>query len=58
MHLSGEKIAPIAACDDKREITAVLAATVTGKYLRPQVLYKGTTKRCHPTVEFPSGWDI
>ena len=58
MHLSGEKIVPIAACNDKQEITAVLAATVTGKYLKPQLLCKGTTKSCHPTVEFPSGWDI
>ena len=58
MHMSGEKIVPIAACDDKQEITAVLAATVTGKSLKPQLLYKGTTKGCHPTVEFPSGWDI
>ena len=35
-----------------------MAATVTGNYLKPQLLYKGTTKRCHSTVEFPSGWDI
>lgn len=36
---------------------AVLAATATGKYLPPQLLYKGTT-RCHPVVAFPEGWDI
>ena len=58
MHFSFEKIVPIAADDHKREITAVMAVTVTGKYLKPQLLNKGTTTICHLTVEFPSGWDI
>ena len=30
MHKSGDKIIPIAHVDDKRQITAVLAATITG----------------------------
>ena len=53
-----DKIVPVVGSDDKREITAVLAATATGKYLPPQLLYKGTTNRCHPVVTFPPGWDI
>ena len=58
MHRSGEKVIPIVGSDDKREITAVLAATATGQCLPPQLLYKGKTQRCHPVVAFPTGWDI
>ena len=58
MNRSGEKIVPIVGSDDKRQITAVLAATYTGKCLHPQLLYQGTTHRCHPTIDFPEGWDI
>jgi hypothetical protein len=32
MHLVGEKVIPIAHADDKRQITAVLAATLAGMY--------------------------
>ena len=39
MNKSGEKIVPIVGSDDKCQITAVLAATLTGKYLQPQLLY-------------------
>ena len=35
MQLSGDKIVPVVGSDWKREITAVLAATATGKYLPP-----------------------
>lgn len=58
MNLARDKIVPVVGSDDKREITAVLAATASGKYLPPQLLFKGTTKRCHPVVSFPSSWDI
>lgn len=58
MHRAKEKVIPIANSDDKRQITAVLAATLTGKYLPPQVIYKGKTPRCHPKVPVPGGWDV
>ena len=32
--------------------------TASGEYLKPQLLYKGKTTKCHPTVTFPEGWDI
>ena len=48
----------IANSDDKRQITAVFAATMTGEYLPVQLIYKGTTSRCHPKVVFPEDWDI
>ena len=46
--------------DDKRQITAVLACTPTGKLLPPQLLYQGSTSRCHPpaSIPFPEAWDI
>ena len=58
MNLTVEKVVSIVGSDDKREITAVLAETSSGKYLPPQLLYKGTTKRCHPIVAYPCGWDF
>ena len=58
MEKRGTKVVPIANTDDKRALTAVLAVTASGEYLNPQLLYKGKTGRCHPTVTFPEGWDI
>ena len=51
----GTKVVPIANTDDKQALTAVLAVTASGEYLNPQLLYKGKTERCHPTVAFPEG---
>ena len=50
----------IVGVDDKRQITAVLAGSLdlTGDFLAPQLIYKGTTKRCLPTVQFPPKWHI
>ena len=58
MHQSGDKVVPIAHSDDKRQITAVLAVTMTGKYFAPQLIYQGKTNRCHPVITFPEEWDI
>ena len=58
MHRAKEKIISIASSDDKRQITAVLAITLTGEYLPPQLIYQGKTLRCHPKVSFPEEWDI
>ena len=48
MHKSDDKLVPTAHSDDKRQITAVLAATLSGIYLSLQLLYEGKTVRCHP----------
>ena len=53
MHRYKEKIIPITNSDDKRQITAVLAITLTGDFLPPQMIYQGKTPRCHPKVAFP-----
>ena len=58
MHRFKEKIVTIAHSDDKRQITTVLAASITGDYLPPQLIYKGKTERCHPKVTVPNGWDV
>ena len=46
MHRAGEKFIPIANSDDKRQITAGLAASMAGEYLAPQLIFKGKTQRC------------
>lgn len=58
MEKAGSKRVEIVANDDKRQITAVLAGSLTGEFLPPQLVYKGTTPRCLPTVDFPPDWDI
>lgn len=49
MNEAKAKVVQIANSDDKRQITAVLATTMTGEYLPPQLLFKSKTPRCHPT---------
>ena len=59
MNLAGEKVISIIGSDDKREKNRCFSSnTYSEKYLPPQLLYKGMTKRCHPVVAFPCGWDI
>ena len=58
MAKEGSKKVEIAGLNDKRQITAVFAASMAGDFLPPQLVYKGTTKACLPTVEFPKGWHI
>jgi hypothetical protein len=58
LYETGAKQVPIAGVDDKRQVTMVLANTPLGTVLPPQVVYKGTTNRCHPTYNFPKDWDI
>ena len=58
MHRQGERVVSISNSDDKRQITAVVAASMTGEYLPPQLIYTGKTEKCHPVVSIPIGWDI
>ncbi len=44
--------------DDKRQITAVFGASLTGDFLPVQLIYKGTTPRCLPAVPFSRDWHI
>ena len=58
MEKQGSKNAVIKGSDDKPQITVVLAATFTGCFTYPHILYEGKINRCHPVVEFPEGYDL
>jgi len=48
-----------AAVDDKRQITAIFACTLPGKFLPMQLIYQGTTTKClSKNVNFPSDWQL
>ena len=44
--------------NDKCLITAVFCGSLTGDFLPIQVIYQGSTNRCHPRYQFPPDWDI
>ena len=54
----GAERVEIARLNDKRQVTATLAGTLSGKLLPLQILYQGKTERCHPSQTFPDGFDI
>ena len=58
MAKEGCKKISIAGTDDKRQITVVLTATMTGKLLPLQLVYQGKTRSCLPSMSFSSGWDV
>ena len=58
MEKEGQKRVEIIAADDRRQITAVFAGSLTGDFLPPQLIYKGSTERCLPTTKFPNDWHI
>ena len=60
MHQAVEKIITVKNSDEKRQVTAVLAASLIGEFLPPQIIYiyKGKTERSHPKVAVPTGWDV
>ena len=54
----GSKDCSIVGLDDKREITGLVGITLTGQMLPFQLIYKGTTERCHPNFKFPKDWNV
>ena len=56
MAKEGPKRIAIAVTEDKRQITAVFAGSMTGDFLYPQIIYAGKTSKWLPSVLFPSGW--
>ena len=56
--LQGTTKVKVVGVDDKREITGVVTASMAGELLPLQLLYTGTTERCHPTFYFPDDWDV
>jgi hypothetical protein len=46
----GSKQVPLKGLDDKKQITVLLAITMAGDMLPPQLLYTGKTPQCHPSI--------
>ena len=58
MAKQGSKKVKIAGVDDKRQISVVLAGSLTGELLPLQLVYLSKTKKCLPKVKFPDDWLI
>ena len=58
MEKKGTHRVKLAGFDNKRQMTAVFTATMTGEFLPPQLVYRGTTRACLPTYKFPDSWHI
>ena len=59
MEKVGAKRVEIVGANDKRQITAVFAGTMSGEFLPPQLIYQGKTPKCLPPLDsIPSDWDI
>ena len=58
MHHAGEKIIPITNSDDKCQVTAIFAASLTGEFLAPKQSTRARQSDPHPKVSVPTGWDI
>ena len=56
MEQQGATRVEVTGIDDKRQITAVFCASLTGDFL--PLVYSGKTHRCHPRSKLPSDWDI
>ena len=52
MEKEGAKRVELVGIDDKRQITAVFAGTMGGHFLPIQLIYKGKTSKCLPSVDF------
>ena len=58
MERKGSKRVEVIGLNDKRQITAVFAGSLSGDFLPVQLVYQGKTSKCLPKVVFPEGWDI
>ena len=58
MQKKGSMRVPIAGIDDNRQVTVVLACSMSGEFLPTQVIYQGKSSRCLPSYKLPSDWDV
>ena len=56
--MKGVKNVAIKGVDDKRQITATFAVSLTEKFLPIQLIYKEKTKRSLPKFKFPSTFSL
>ncbi len=54
----GSKTVQFKGIDDKRQITATFAISLSGEFLLIQVIHEGKTERCLPKYEFPKEFDV
>ena len=54
----GSKRVEIAGVEDKQQLTAVFGGTMSGHFLPLQIIYKGKTEKCFPSVSFPETWHV
>ena len=55
MNKQGEKSIPLQASTRNRNL---LVVTLAGEYLPPQSFYQGKMERYHPTIDYPSEWNM
>jgi len=58
MAKEGAKRVELFGKDDERQLTAVLAGSMSGELLPPQLIYQGKTPRCLPKLDFPPDWHL
>ena len=58
MEKEGAKRVEMVAKDDKRQMVAVFAGSLSGDFLPPQFIHEGKTTRCLPCFQFPPSWNI
>lgn len=58
MAKKGSKRVAIAGSADHRQITGTFSITLSGLFLPMQLIYQGKTDRCHPSYEFPEGFNV
>ena len=58
IEIQGTKQIDVVGLDDKQEVTTLLAISLSGNLLPPQVIYARKTERCHPNVNVPTGWNV
>ena len=58
MEQEGTKRVEVIGKDDKRQLTALFACSMSGDFLPIQLVYQGKTIKCLPKFQFPNDWDI
>ena len=58
MEQEGTKRVELLGKDDKRQLTALFAGSMSGDFLPVQLVYQGKTTKCLPSFKFPVDWDI
>ncbi len=58
MEKKGSTCVLVAGIDDKRQLTHILACSMVGDFLPPQVIYQGKTPCSLPSYKLPADWDV